>query len=99
MNDVRRTLHRWRQEYNCECPTARWRIGRQLSLDASWAMQMWKTKNASHMSAAPTTTGEIYSFQQLKLWLWLVEKNGAGQCCTEGKYQDTKRSSGEGRLQ
>jgi len=45
-------------------------------------MEMWKAKNASHISTAPTTATTGYTRLQTKigkLQLWLDEKNGAGQ--------------------
>src|SRR5579883_2333432 len=62
-------------------PTVHWHTGRPMSSDASWAMEMWKAKNASHISTALTTTARYTrpQHQTEKLQLWLDEKNGAGQ--------------------
>ncbi len=51
-----------------------------MSSDASWAMEMWKAKNASHISTALTTAARYTrpQHQTEKLQLWLDEKTGAG---------------------
>src|SRR5579883_660525 len=61
-------------------PTVHWHTGRPMSSDASWAMEMWKAKNASHISTAPTTAARYTrpQHQTEKLQLWLDEKTGAG---------------------
>src|SRR5579883_1135917 len=62
-------------------PTVHWHTGRPMSSDASWAMEMWKAKNASHISTALTTAARYTrpQHQTEKLQLWLDEKTGAGQ--------------------
>src|SRR5579883_1538735 len=62
-------------------PTVHWHTGRPMSSDASWAMEMWKAKNASHISTAPTAAARYTrpQHQTEKLQLWLDEKTGAGQ--------------------
>jgi hypothetical protein len=64
LNDLRRTLDNYRQEYNCERRTARSHTERLLSSDARWAMEMWKANCASHISTAPTTTAGRYTRPQ-----------------------------------
>jgi transposase InsO family protein len=48
LNDVRRTLDSWRQEYNCERTPARSPTERLRSSAEPWAMEMRKANNASH---------------------------------------------------
>ena len=64
LNDVRRTLDNYREEYNCERPHSSLAYRTLLSSDAHWAMEMWKAKNASHISTAPTTTAARYTRPQ-----------------------------------
>ena len=85
LNDVRQTLEAWRQDYNCERPHSSlgYKTPREFaaSMGFLWAMEMWKAKNASHISTAPTTATRYTRGQTKtgKLQLSVVEKNGAGQ--------------------
>ena len=65
LNDVRRTLDGWREEYNGERPTRRWHTARRANLRRRWPMGMWKAKNASHIPTGSTTTA-IYTHNLTK---------------------------------
>ena len=46
LNDVRSTLARWRQEYNCERPHSSLDYRTPTSSGGEQAMQMWKAQNS-----------------------------------------------------
>src|SRR5579875_2895238 len=81
-------------------PTVHWHTGRPMSSDASWAMEMWKAKNASHISTALTTAARYTrpQHQTEKLQLWLDEKTGAGQLTIQIRHACTAPLSRECRL-
>jgi len=64
LNDVRRALDNYRQEYNCERPHSSLAYRTPAEFRIPWAMDMWKAENASHMSTAPTTKAARYTRPQ-----------------------------------
>ena len=53
LNDLRRTLDSWRQEYNCERPHSSLAYRTPAEFSKPWAMEMWKANNASHYWNGP----------------------------------------------
>lgn len=81
LNDVRRTLDTGGWSTTASARTVGSPTGLLPSSAAHGAMEMWKAKNAPHISTASTTTARYSCLrpQTEKLQLWLNEKTGANQ--------------------